>query len=188
MFIYNYDEKTKEYLGFETAVADPEETKIKGEFVPLVPSYSTLIPPLEYNPENQIPVFENENWIIKDDYRKNYYKVNEFLSVEEIKTIGNQEGFFVVGKEFGELIKENPDNYKIQNNEIIEKTKEEIEKENKENEKQLKISKIKKELYELDIKRIRAISEPSLKNEEMSWLEFYNSEIKALRDELNLLK
>ena len=129
MLIYYYDENTNEYLYSETADSDPEETKIKGEFVPLVPSYSTLIPPLEYNPENQIPVFENENWIIKADYRKNYYKVNEFLSVEEITTIGEQEGFYLVDKAIGELIKENPNNFKIQNGEIVQKTETEIEEE-----------------------------------------------------------
>ena len=40
-------------------------------------------------------------------------------------------------------------------------------------------------LDELDKKRIRAIAEPSLKDENTTWLEFYNSQITELRKELS---
>lgn len=40
------------------------------------------------------------------------------------------------------------------------------------------------ELDALDKKRIRAIAEPSLKDENSTWLEFYNLQIAELRDEL----
>ncbi len=43
---------------------------------------------------------------------------------------------------------------------------------------------IKTQLEELDKKRIRALAEPSLKNEDTTWLEYYNSQITALRSEL----
>ena len=43
---------------------------------------------------------------------------------------------------------------------------------------------IKIELEELDKKRIRAISEPSLMDNENTWLEYYNKQAKSLRDEL----
>ncbi len=43
---------------------------------------------------------------------------------------------------------------------------------------------IKTEMEELDKKRIRALAEPSLKDEETTWLEYYNTQITALRDEL----
>lgn len=39
-------------------------------------------------------------------------------------------------------------------------------------------------LEELDKKRIRAIAEPSMKDEEQTWLEYYNSQINVLRNEL----
>lgn len=39
-------------------------------------------------------------------------------------------------------------------------------------------------LDELDKKRIRAIAEPSLKDENITWLEYYNSQIAELRKEL----
>lgn len=43
---------------------------------------------------------------------------------------------------------------------------------------------IKTEMEELDKKRIRALAEPSLKDEETTWLEYYNTQMTALRDEL----
>ncbi len=56
--------------------------------------------------------------------------------------------------------------------------------------KQLKIqnairaNEILEKLDELDKKRIRAIAEPSLKDEEQTWLEYYNAQISGLRGEL----
>ena len=43
---------------------------------------------------------------------------------------------------------------------------------------------IRYELEKLDTKRIRAIAEPSQKDENTSWLDYYNAEVKKLRDEL----
>ena len=40
------------------------------------------------------------------------------------------------------------------------------------------------EIEQIDKKRIRALAEPSLKNEEQTWLEYYNSQINELRKEL----
>lgn len=48
----------------------------------------------------------------------------------------------------------------------------------------IRIEKIKQELEALDKKRIRAIAEPSLKDENVTWLEYYNSQISQLREEL----
>lgn len=56
--------------------------------------------------------------------------------------------------------------------------------------KQLKIQnairakEIQEELENLDQKRIRALAEPSLKDENTTWLEYYNSQIIELRTEL----
>ena len=60
------------------------------------------------------------------------------------------------------------------------KTKEEIQTEENENKK----LKIQKQLDELDKKRIRAVCEPSMKTEIQSWLDYYNEEIKKLREML----
>lgn len=51
----------------------------------------------------------------------------------------------------------------------------------------LRTVEIQAELETLDKKRIRALAEPSLKDENTTWLEHYNSQIKTLREELNSL-
>lgn len=52
----------------------------------------------------------------------------------------------------------------------------------------MKIQEINQEIENLDKKRIRAIAEPSMKDENTSWLEYYNKQIQQLREELNKLK
>ena len=129
MNLYNYDENTKEYLYTSVAEADPEETKIQGKFIPLIPANCTEIQIPTYNSDNQIPVFENDNWVIKPDYRKNYYKVNNNLNVEDIITIGEQEAYYIVDKATGEDIKQNSNWYKISSNNIVKKSGSEYEQE-----------------------------------------------------------
>lgn len=60
------------------------------------------------------------------------------------------------------------------------KTEEEIQAEENKNKK----LEIQKKLDELDKKRIRAVCEPSMKTETQSWLDYYNEEIKKLREML----
>ena len=49
----------------------------------------------------------------------------------------------------------------------------------------IRAQEIQNELDEIDKKRIRALAEPSLKDEDTTWLEYYNSQITELRTELN---
>ena len=64
----------------------------------------------------------------------------------------------------------------------------------KENQKKKKIlqevARYEKKLEELDKKRVRAICEPSIKDEETqeTWLDYYNTQVKELRAELSILK
>lgn len=60
------------------------------------------------------------------------------------------------------------------------KTEEEIQTEENENKK----LEIQKQLDDIDKKRIRAVCEPSMKTETQSWLDYYNEEIKKLREML----
>lgn len=60
------------------------------------------------------------------------------------------------------------------------KTEEEIQAEENKNKK----LEIQKKLDELDKKRIRAVCEPTMKTETQSWLDYYNEEIKKLREML----
>ena len=131
LYIYEYDRETFEYLGKEQkAEANPEETKIKGQFIPLVPAYATLIKPPIVE-DGHVAVFINNEWIEKEDYR-NYYTVDENLTITKIKTIDKPEGTIIVDKELADKIKSNSDDYKIENNQVVEKTVEEKEKEHKE--------------------------------------------------------
>lgn len=127
-FVYHYDRKTGEFLCVSSADKDPVETELQGKFVAMVPAFATLtVPPIVE--ENQVAIFENGEWAIKPDFRKNYCKVSSDLEVSDITEIGEIEGFFIVAKEKGALIKENPNGYKILNGEIAEKTEEELKQE-----------------------------------------------------------
>ena len=69
MKIYNYHPITKEYLSQGLADESPLE-----ENVFLLPANATFLKPPETG-ENQIPVFENDHWSVKYDFRgKVYYK------------------------------------------------------------------------------------------------------------------
>lgn len=80
---------------------------------------------ISYEEQEKITDVLIEEWTVKPDYRKNFYKVDDNLNVLPIDTIGEQEGFYLVDKATGDLIKENPDKYKISNGNVIEKTDEE---------------------------------------------------------------
>lgn len=126
MNVYNYDEITKEFTGACPADADPESTKIAGYFVPLIPANATLSPVPNFNTKCEIPVREGDKWVIKPDYRKNYYKVDKHMQVLPVDSIGAQDGYYIVEKSLGELISANPLKYKIVDDEIVEKTDEEL--------------------------------------------------------------
>lgn len=55
---------------------------------------------------------------------------------------------------------------------------------------QIEIQQLTQDIDKLDLKRIRAICEPSLKNEETgeTWLDYYNSQILSLREQIQQLK
>lgn len=126
MKIYNYDSITFEYTGSQNADLDPEETKQQGKNVYLIPAYATTKKPPKQETDTCI-LWADGDWLVVDDFRKNYYKVDSSLNVYPITTVGDQEGFIVVPKELGEAIQENPDDYVIDGDSIREKTPEEKE-------------------------------------------------------------
>lgn len=128
MNLYNYDKNTKEYLSTTLASADPMETKIRGEFVPLVPAYATLLEPPTTG-ENEVAIFNGEAWEIKKDFRVSHKICDENFNIKDITEIGEIEEKYLVTADMAELIKENPNNFKIQNEEIAQKTETEIEEE-----------------------------------------------------------
>lgn len=64
------------------------------------------------------------------------------------------------------------------------------DKEKAEKEKQARIEAIKQELENIDKQKIRAMTEPEIKDPETgeTWLEFYNNQAKVLRKELEVLE
>ncbi len=80
-----------------------------------------------------------------------------------------------------------PERFFINNSGLWQqKTEEEYTLELAEKEKKETISNIKKEIEDLDKKRIRAICEPEIKDEATgeTWLDFYNKQIIELRNQL----
>lgn len=128
MNLYNYDKNTKEYLSTTLASADPMETKIKGEFVPLVPAYATLLKPPKTD-KNEVAIFNGKVWEIKKDFRVSHKICDENFNIKDITEIGEIEEKYLVTADMAKLIKENPNNFKIQDGEIVQKTEIEIEEE-----------------------------------------------------------
>lgn len=78
MKVYHYHKQTKEIIGVSDAPLDPLETERQGKKVYLKPAFSTeLEPPIIGS--NRIPVFEDNQWVSKRDYRgtKYYSKTGE---------------------------------------------------------------------------------------------------------------
>jgi hypothetical protein len=83
---------------------------------------------------------------------------------------------------------ENFNKYVFSEGKIIENPNYEAEKEQQQ--KQARMEEIYEELDALDIKRVRAICENEVKDTQSgeTWLEYYNNQVTALREELQNLK
>lgn len=190
MNLYNYDKNTKEYLSTTLASADPMETKIKGEFVPLVPAYATLLEPPTTG-ENEVAIFNGKVWEIKKDFRVSHKICDENFNIKDITKIGEIEEKYLVTADMAELIKENPNNFKIQNEEIAQKTEEEYQEFLDNKIKKEEAEKIKNQLLELDskaIRPIRAILAGTGSAEDTEKLNEVEKEAKKLRNELIILE
>lgn len=190
MNLYNYDKNTKEYLSTTLASADPMETKIKGEFVPLVPAYATLLKPPKTG-ENEVAIFNGEAWEIKKDFRVSHKICDENFNIKDITEIGEIEENYLVTADMAELIKENPNKFKIQNEEIAQKTEEEYQEFLNNKIKKEETEKIKNQLLELDskaIRPIRAILAGTGSAEDTEKLNEVEKEAKKLRSELTILE
>ena len=190
MNLYNYDKNTKEYLSITLASADPMETKIRGEFVPLVPACATVIEPPKTG-ENEVAIFNGKVWEIKKDFRVSHKICDENFNIKDITEIGEIEENYLITTEMAELIKENPDKFKIQNEEITQKTEEEYQEFLNNKIKKEEAEKIKNQLLELDskaIRPIRAILAGTGSAEDTEKLNEVEKEAKKLRNELIILE
>ena len=190
MNLYNYDKNTKEYLSTTLASADPMETKIRGEFVPLVPACATVIEPPKTG-ENEVAIFNGKVWEIKKDFRVSHKICDENFNIKDITEIGEIEEKYLVTADMAKLIKENPNNFKIQNEEIAQKTEEEYQEFLNNKIKKEEAEKIKNQLLELDskaIRPIRAILAGTGSAEDTEKLNEVEKEAKKLRSELTILE
>lgn len=85
------------------------------------------------------------------------------------------------------VIAVNESEYSYQDNIWIKLSKNEQKAKQLTIQKEIRTQEIMQELDILDKKRIRAIAEPTLKDENTTWLEYYNNEISALREELSII-
>ncbi|HIT55804.1 TPA: hypothetical protein IAA92_06045 [Candidatus Galligastranaerophilus intestinigallinarum] len=190
MNLYNYDKNTKEYLSITLASADPMETKIKGEFVHLVPACATVIEPPKTG-ENEVAIFNGKAWEIKKDFRVSHKICDENFNIKDITEIGEIEENYLVTADMAKLIKENPNKFKIQNEEIAQKTEEEYQEFLNNKIKKEETEKIKNQLLELDskaIRPIRAILAGTGSAEDTEKLNEVEKEAKKLRNELIILE
>lgn len=79
-----------------------------------------------------------------------------------------------------------PEKYIFENAKVIVNPDYDVQQAQKERE--ARILQIKHELAELDTKRIRAMCEPSERDDGQDWLEYYNEQAQALRAELQELE
>ena len=77
--------------------------------------------------------------------------------------------------------------YSKENNKWIKLSEEEAKVKQLKIENAIKAAEIQNELEEIDKKRIRALAEPSLKDENTTWLEYYNQKVIQLREEFSAI-
>ena len=117
MLVYNYDPITKEYTGYCEASLDPEESKIQGKDIYLIPAYATTAKPPKTK-ANEVCIYDN-GWQIKADYRGKYI-VNDEMNPYIYDEIGNlPEGYIPITENQANKIKEDSLYYVISDGKLI---------------------------------------------------------------------
>jgi len=185
-FYYSYNDEFNAFIGSFPAIKNPRR---ENEY--LLPYKATFIEPPEIS-ENEITVWEDDHWNIVSDFRGKTQINIESREVSKIDYIGSiKQGFQLVTDETAQDIQRNPDKYKIIDNQLVNiSDTEEYREILQAKEVQRRISEIKAELSDLDTKRIRAVCEPSIKDEAAgeTWLDYYNNQASILREELQTLQ
>lgn len=184
-YYYSYNSEFNAFTGKFPAMKNPRR---ENEY--LLPVLATFKKPPNAN-ENEIAVWQDDDWQIVSDFRGQTQINITSREVSKIDYIGElKPGFQKVSEDTALDIQNNPEKYKIIDNQLVDISDTE-EYAQYLHEKEIKIRKeeIKKELAELDTKRIRAVCEPSIKDETTgeTWLDYYNNQASILRDELQNL-
>lgn len=118
MIIYNYDEFTGIYIGESEASLDPEETRIQGKNVYLIPDFATTKKPPKTK-QNEVAVYNN-GWEKVPDYR-GMYMVDDSMQPQEVTTFGDlPDGYIPITEAQALKIKEDDLFYVISDGELIE--------------------------------------------------------------------
>lgn len=118
MIIYNYDEFTGIYTGESEASLDPEETRIQGKNVYLIPDFATTKKPPKTK-QNEVAVYNN-GWEKVPDYR-GMYMVDDSMQPQEVTAFGElPEGYIPIIEAQALKIKEDDLFYVISDGELIE--------------------------------------------------------------------
>lgn len=161
MLVYIFDKNTKEYLYEYAPQKNPKNPK---EFI--FPSNSTTIKPEKL--EGYIPVFQNNNWKQILDFRGNEIINTKTKERKIYNKIGDLPENNILYSEYL-----SSEEYKIAQEELAKETNRNI---------------ILNKITELDLKRIRAICEPEIREDGTSWLEYYTTQIIELRNQLKEMK
>lgn len=184
-YYYSYNTKQRTYSGKYPALKNPQRPS---EY--LLPAMATFIEPPVTN-TNEVAIWNGKNWDVEIDFR-GLIQVNvETKEISTIEYIGEiKEGFQKISDDIAQDIKTNPEKYKNVDGELTDiSDTDEYKQFLIEKEITARKAEIEQKLSELDTKRVRAICEPSVKDETTgeTWLDYYNSQVQVLRDELNTL-
>lgn len=184
-YYYSYNTEGNAFLGKYPALKNPRR---QSEY--LLPSMATFVEPPKTK-DKEIAIWNGTTWDIEPDFRGETQINIETKESSIIDYVGEiKSGFQKVSKEMALDILNNPEKYKIIDKKFVDiSDTEEYTQYLKRKEIELRKSEIEQKLLELDSKRIRAICEPSVKDETTgeTWLDYYNSEVERLRTELKEL-
>lgn len=184
-YYYSYNTEENAFSGKFPALKNPRR---QSEY--LLPSMATFQEPPKTK-ENEVALWNGDNWIIESDFRGQLQVDIETKEVTTIDYVGSiKKGFQKASEKMAEDIKLNPEKYKKIKNSLVDISEtDEYKNYIHEKETAIRKSEIEQELLELDNKRVRAICEPSIKDETTgeTWLDYYNSEVARLREELKSL-
>ena len=179
---YYYDEN-----GFLT-VTEPAYLNVlgsekEGKDVYYCPEGATLAVPPEVD-EGENVRFNGIGWEVVKDYRHKFV-VDSSLNIQEVDYWGEiKDGYLLVtDDELAQILKDK-DYYLFTDNGLIKNP--DYENLVVARAVQRRIAEIKESMRFLDEQRIRALAEPSVKDEETgeTWLEYYNAQVQTLREEL----
>ena len=181
-FYYSYNTEGNAFTGKFPAIKNPRR---QSEY--LLPAMATFKEPPETK-ENEVAIWSGTDWVIEPDYRGQFQVDINTKEVSTIEYFGSiKAGFQKFNEEVANDIQTNPEKYKMIEVSLVDiSNTEEYKNYLQEKEVAIRKSEIERQLLELDSKRIRAICEPSVKDETTgeTWLDYYNNQVLVLREEL----